>query len=114
MKPWGVVFLWLIASALVFVSKCSISSSSSSHVPLMFLPGSLPIRELSASSFNQHQYRKIQVVREERNREEKGGSKATDFSRDEEDSKEDDSEEYHIDYHGVSTHPTPTPKHPKP
>ncbi|GMP36654.1 hypothetical protein CsSME_00008712 [Camellia sinensis var. sinensis] len=113
MKPWGVVFLWLIASALVFVSKCSISSSS--HVPLMFLPGSLPIRELSASSFNQqHQYRKIQVVREDRNRKEKGGSKATDFSRGEEDSKEEDSEEYHTDYHGVSTHPTPTPKHPKP
>ena len=21
---------------------------------------------------------------------------------------------YHIDYHGVTTHPTPTPKHPKP
>ena len=21
---------------------------------------------------------------------------------------------YHIDYHGVMTHPTPTPKHPKP
>ncbi|KAJ6912982.1 hypothetical protein NC651_015453 [Populus alba x Populus x berolinensis] len=21
---------------------------------------------------------------------------------------------YHVDYHGVSTHPTPTPKHPKP
>ncbi|KAI3932679.1 hypothetical protein MKW98_012650 [Papaver atlanticum] len=21
---------------------------------------------------------------------------------------------YHVDYHGVSTHPTPTPKHPRP
>lgn len=21
---------------------------------------------------------------------------------------------YHIDYHGVTTHPTPTPRHPKP
>jgi hypothetical protein len=21
---------------------------------------------------------------------------------------------YHVDYHGVTTHPTPTPKHPKP
>ncbi|TYG69989.1 hypothetical protein ES288_D05G275900v1 [Gossypium darwinii] len=21
---------------------------------------------------------------------------------------------YHLDYHGVTTHPTPTPKHPKP
>ncbi|OVA13032.1 hypothetical protein BVC80_8947g13 [Macleaya cordata] len=29
----------------------------------------------------------------------------------------DDNEEelvYHVDYHGVSTHPTPTPKHPTP
>jgi hypothetical protein len=21
---------------------------------------------------------------------------------------------YHVDYHGVTTHPTPTPRHPKP
>ncbi|RZC71169.1 hypothetical protein C5167_034357 [Papaver somniferum] len=29
---------------------------------------------------------------------------------------EDNGEElvYHVDYHGVSTHPTPTPKHPRP
>lgn len=28
----------------------------------------------------------------------------------------DDSDQlvYHIDYHGVTTHPTPTPKHPRP
>lgn len=26
----------------------------------------------------------------------------------------DDDIVYHIDYHGVTTHPTPNPKHPKP
>ncbi|KAI9191549.1 hypothetical protein LWI28_009879 [Acer negundo] len=28
--------------------------------------------------------------------------------------KVDDETVYHIDYHGVTTHPNPTPKHPKP
>ncbi|KAF8400254.1 hypothetical protein HHK36_013551 [Tetracentron sinense] len=68
-----------------------------------------PMRELSISMFD-HPYegRKIKVVKEGIMR-----SKIQGVS-EEGDHQNGDQLLYQVDYHGVTTHPTPTPKHPKP
>ncbi|KAA8535702.1 hypothetical protein F0562_030705 [Nyssa sinensis] len=103
MRSSNIIFFCLLATALYFASQ-SISSSP----PLTFLSGRRPLREFSiSSSKQQHQYQKIKVNEEMKGSTNREGSTAIECV-----SSNKDAEKllYHIDYHGVTTHPTP--KHP--
>ncbi|KAH7861388.1 hypothetical protein Vadar_025479 [Vaccinium darrowii] len=101
MKSLRVIFLCLIATALFCVSECVGSSS--------LMRGRRLVREPMVSVSNQHsEYHKIQV---RKMRIKPGGSTVTKFSTSKEGLEE---LFYHIDYHGVMTHPAPMPKHPTP
>uniref|UniRef100_A0A5B7C0A1 Uncharacterized protein n=1 Tax=Davidia involucrata TaxID=16924 RepID=A0A5B7C0A1_DAVIN len=100
MRSSNIIFFFLLAIALYFVSQ----SISSSH-PLTFPPGRRPLRELSMSSSNQPD--QIKVNKEMKRSTNREGSTAIEYVSSYEDTEE---LRYHIDYHGVTTHPTP--KHP--
>ncbi|XP_052181533.1 uncharacterized protein LOC127794469 [Diospyros lotus] len=106
MKSLLAVYLLLLAASLSSVLSEPPAGSSSHRV---FLPGRLPRADPSQSPPNPQQHpqkfqvRGIRIV--------KAGSMATGISRGHEDSEE---LTYHTDYHGVTTHPTPYPKHPNP
>ncbi|KAB2620470.1 hypothetical protein D8674_037498 [Pyrus ussuriensis x Pyrus communis] len=102
MKSVYIIFLCFLVTVLCLSShKISTASRTS-------LPGRRPMRKLSMSSTNNKvvdgdgesetsKFQEIPVV--------------INFSN----SKSDlDELVYHIDYHGVTTHPNPTPRHPTP
>ncbi|XP_024020706.1 uncharacterized protein LOC112091398 [Morus notabilis] len=110
MRSLGIIFFSLLI-ALVYFSSQNISSSLS---PPNFLPKARqPPRKLRVSSSALvHEHRKLEVTDEDlktsiseeistENKHEKSGDSI-------------DEVVYHIDYHGVTTHPTPTPRHPRP
>ncbi|RVW26165.1 hypothetical protein CK203_109160 [Vitis vinifera] len=100
------LFCVLATASYVFYQHFSIAS-------LNFLPGRRHVRELSMSFSNpKHEYQNIQDVDEEMKR----STMQEDSIAVQHRSSSENSEEnvYHIDYHGVKTHPTPTPKHPQP
>ncbi|CAL8990369.1 unnamed protein product [Prunus brigantina] len=105
MKSLYIIILCFLIAVLYFSSH-NISSSS-----LAFLPGRKPMRKLSMPlTNNKHVYQKLKVI--------DGKSEtsmveeipvATKYANSNSDL---DELIYHIDYHGVTTHPTP--RHPKP
>ncbi|XVE70300.1 hypothetical protein DITRI_Ditri10aG0061300 [Diplodiscus trichospermus] len=119
-KPnWHIIFLCLLT-----VSFCIFSSSSSSSISLT--GRKLAVKLMSLPHLN-NRYRKPKVVEEAGfgwQSSQKASSMAMQqqqqqqYSINDERIDEDDDDEvvhnYHIDYHGVTTHPTPTPKHPLP
>ncbi|RVW76685.1 uncharacterized protein LOC100852603 [Vitis vinifera] len=112
MKSSRILLLCLLTTAFYLLHQhSSIASTSSSS--LNFLPGRRHVRELSMSFSNRkNEYQEIQDVDDEM----KPSTMQEDSIAVEHRSSSKNLEEivYHIDYHGVMTHPTPTPKHPKP
>ncbi|XP_059624558.1 uncharacterized protein LOC132267412 [Cornus florida] len=105
MRSSNIIVFCLLATAFYFLSH-TISSSS----PPTFLPGRRSLRTLNMSSSNrQDEYQQVKV-----NAEIKRSIKNLEDSMAIEHGIKEDAEEllYHIDYHGVMTHPTPIPKHP--
>ncbi|CAK9157513.1 unnamed protein product [Ilex paraguariensis] len=110
MRSSLIISLCLLVSVLYFVPH-SVSSS-----PLIFLPGRRPIRELRFSSSIQPGSRhkiKIDGEMKRTTNQDRSDSTSTEMKRASRNGVADELL-YHIDYHGVTTHPTPTPKHPRP
>ncbi|XWS22012.1 hypothetical protein CRYUN_Cryun30bG0107000 [Craigia yunnanensis] len=112
MKPWHTILLLLclLASAFYLFSSSSSFSSSNYLTGRRSLTISLPLQK--------SRYPKEKVV-DEGWQSSRKGSMWLKYSRRKEnmDEKEEDKVvNFHIDYHGVTTHPTPTPtpKHPIP
>ncbi|KAG6649262.1 hypothetical protein I3843_07G196400 [Carya illinoinensis] len=114
MRSSRIVFLsCLLSTAFYFCSPTLITTSSS----FIELPAGRPsVRKLSMlSPYDKHKYHKVKIGEDQI----KGsstvaeGSMALKRTRSGQDNL-DHEFVYHIDYHGVTTHPTPTPRHPKP
>ena len=144
MKPWHIIFLCLLAAAFYLFSYSSSSSSISltgSRSLKMSLPhhrnrypeakvtlciyillviGKINFQDGNSFSnngkFKNWGWNWTQVVDEGWQSSSGKGSMGMGikYSRSKEIMDEDEVVNYHIDYHGVTTHPTPTPKHPKP
>ncbi|KAK9269398.1 hypothetical protein L1049_001171 [Liquidambar formosana] len=111
MKSSHAIFFCLLTTALYILSQTitSSSSSSSSSSSLNYFPGGRFMEELSTSKI---EYRKAKVLVDNTMRSTmQEGSIAVEHSSSGENL---DALVYHTDYHGVTTHPSPTPKHPKP
>ncbi|XP_010265396.1 PREDICTED: uncharacterized protein LOC104603151 [Nelumbo nucifera] len=107
MKAICIIFFCFLTAAALYLSSMSSSHDSSSSSVERWLAGKRHRKELSTSmSDKRDEDWKMKVVNKENIQE---GSTERDCRGD------DDGDElvYHVDYHGVTTHPTPTsPKHP--
>ncbi|XWS24660.1 hypothetical protein CRYUN_Cryun27aG0001400 [Craigia yunnanensis] len=103
MKPWHIIFLCLLTAAFYLFFSSSISLAGSRSLKM-----SLP--------HHKNRYPEAKVVDDGWQSSGKGSmGMGLKYSRSKEKMDEDEDDvNYHIDYHGVTTHPTPTPKHPKP
>ncbi|KAJ7979369.1 putative Transmembrane protein [Quillaja saponaria] len=104
-----ILFLCLLATSFYFLSQyTSFASSSPSQTVVK-----RPPRKLSMLLPNhEYEYHKIKVAGEAmKSATNKEGSTTLEYARSIE--KLDDLV-YHTDYHGVTTHPNPTPRHPTP
>ncbi|KAI3863005.1 hypothetical protein MKX03_023560 [Papaver bracteatum] len=106
MKASTSISLCFIVTLIFFISSPTItilaSSSSSSTSSVLLHTGKTSVRKLG----NHHQDKlNIKVMNTQ-----------SDIIKGIPTEADDNGEElvYHVDYHGVSTHPTPTPKHPRP
>ncbi|GLT80377.1 hypothetical protein SLA2020_518190 [Shorea laevis] len=106
MKPLVFIFLSLLTATLYFFSLY-IDSPSSPSPSLFVIPGRRSMRGLMMSLPEQKEYRnpEMKVMIEDSKQSSIQNPVALDDS---------DELVYNIDYHGVKTHPTPVPRHPKP
>ncbi|GMY35127.1 Solute carrier family 13 member 3 [Fagus crenata] len=104
---------------LLYLSPVTISTSSST----ILLQGMRPMRKLMSMAVpnDKHKYHQIKASNLKvplNNDEEMKGSTIQEGSmalkRTSSHGYNSDELVYHVDYHGVTTHPTPTPRHPKP
>ncbi|KAL3532765.1 hypothetical protein ACH5RR_006286 [Cinchona calisaya] len=115
-----VVIVLFYLLVIVITSVCKDASSAPS---LVFHPGRRAIEKWSLSYKNEqgdHSLKSFSLgsIKQAAGR----GVKSTNqensnaYSTEKQNSSSKDVEDivYHIDYHGATTHPTPTPKHPKP
>ncbi|GLT72762.1 hypothetical protein SLA2020_446660 [Shorea laevis] len=111
MKSSYIIFLCLLTAVFYMFSLIiSISSSSSS---LSLIPERRPMRKLGMLvPHDKHKCHKMKVDEEKKGSTVQEGSKA--LTRTSSGENLDHELVYHTDYHGVTTHPTPTPRHPKP
>ncbi|KAG6698657.1 hypothetical protein I3843_08G030300 [Carya illinoinensis] len=109
MKSSSIIFLCLLMT--IFSHIFPTISTPSPSPSLILLQRRLPMRKLSMLlPYDKHKYHKIQDGEEMKGSTIEEGSVAFKST-----SSRDNLDEivYHIDYHGVTTHPTPTPKQPK-
>ncbi|XP_047324034.1 uncharacterized protein LOC124927625 [Impatiens glandulifera] len=114
MKASTLIYISLVLATCVLFFSSKFSSSLSYHSKEQQPQGDLiltyPIKEQGGLNSDQ---KSSKVIKEEMIKSRKGGL----LGRKVRVTMEDDEIEdltYHIDYHGVTTHPTPTPKHPQP
>ncbi|KAF5186263.1 hypothetical protein FRX31_024152 [Thalictrum thalictroides] len=110
MKPCSIMFFCLITTAL-YLSSLNIAhaSSSSSSITSTLLAGKRTMRKMGSEKPEVRQEdNDIKVVKTQWQQADKGSAVGEDVDED------GDELLYHIDYHGVSTHPYPSPKHPRP
>ncbi|KAF9616295.1 hypothetical protein IFM89_029071 [Coptis chinensis] len=108
MKPSSIFFLYLIALCL---SSLNITHASSPSITSTLLKGRRTLRTIEFEKLNHHQQdHNIKVAGKDWFR---ADAKRLAVGEDEVD-EDGDGLLYHIDYHGVSTHPYPSPKHPRP
>ncbi|KAL9442297.1 hypothetical protein AB3S75_018229 [Citrus x aurantiifolia] len=101
MKSLHFIFFCMITISLYLFSKSTASSAAST-----FYPGRRTFTEVPISPPNQkNPHHNTQAIDDKTKQSTvKYAASTDDF----------DEIVYHIDYHGVTTHPTPTPRHPKP
>lgn len=109
MKSLLLIFFCLLVTAFHFSTQNITASSLSSPISLR---GRRVLQGLSLSFNKKDEYQEVKVMNEKR----KLSTIQDEFMEFEipKDAMEEDEFAYHVDYHGVTTHPNPTPKHPKP
>ncbi|RXH71432.1 hypothetical protein DVH24_018787 [Malus domestica] len=110
MKSVYIIFLCFLITVLCLSShKISTDSRTS-------LPGRRPTRKLSMSLTNNkvNKYQKFKVVDGDRESETSKFREIPVVIKHSNSNSDLDELVYHIDYHGVTTHPNPTPRHPTP
>ncbi|GAV59725.1 hypothetical protein CFOL_v3_03256 [Cephalotus follicularis] len=112
MKAMHFLIMFCLLATVAYFYDLNISPSSTSSF-LIFLPGRRSMRELRIlSASHQAGYHNVKVLYGETEPSKaQEGSVGLKYAISEDNL---DDPEYHIDYHGVTTHPTPNPKHPKP
>lgn len=101
MKSLHFIFFCMITISVSFFSKSTGSSAAST-----FYSGRRTLIEVPIASPNhKNPFHKTQAIDDKTKQSTvKYAASTNDY----------DEIVYHIDYHGVTTHPTPTPRHPKP
>ncbi|XP_021300018.1 uncharacterized protein LOC110428503 isoform X2 [Herrania umbratica] len=114
MRPPHFILLCLLTAVLYLLSPYNEFPNLASSPSSIFLTGRRSLRGLKMPlPDHQNRYLKSEVAVDVALQSAATDSMALRYSR----SHSNDNMEdlvYYIDYHGVTTHPTPTPKHPKP
>ncbi|KAL2930153.1 Cysteine--tRNA ligase [Bienertia sinuspersici] len=116
MKHSGIIIYFIIISTFCFFTtstalclSCPFWASPTTNS----LHGRLPRKALLSTHFTQHEREAIKVLDASKRlliQKAYRSEKTMNGSNEE----EDDEQIYHIDYHGVTTHPGPNPKHGRP
>ncbi|KAL9442298.1 hypothetical protein AB3S75_018229 [Citrus x aurantiifolia] len=105
MKSLHFIFFCMITISLYLFSKSTASSAASTFYPGRRTFTEVPISPPNQKNPHHNTQCEMQAIDDKTKQSTvKYAASTDDF----------DEIVYHIDYHGVTTHPTPTPRHPKP